>query len=130
MKPKLLLIAAFVFVTQSFAQNMMTPELLWKLKRISPVGLSDDGKQLIYSVTEYKVEEGKRETRTFVMPVKGGTAVEIKDYSDLISPKSVSPDKTKKIEVRKVQLENILGKDLYPTLQESNVYIYNDLDRS
>ncbi|MDD3458915.1 MAG: prolyl oligopeptidase family serine peptidase, partial [Weeksellaceae bacterium] len=128
MKPKLLLIAAFVFVTQSFAQNMMTPELLWKLKRISPVGLSDDGKQLIYSVTEYKVEEGKRETRTFVMPVKGGTAVEIKDYSDLISPKSVSPDKTKKIEVRKVQLENILGKDLYPTLQESNVYIYNDLD--
>lgn len=46
MKPKLLLIAAFVFVTQSFAQNMMTPELLWKLKRISPVGLSDDGKQI------------------------------------------------------------------------------------
>jgi len=128
MKSKLLLIAALAFVTQSFAQNMMTPELLWKLKRISPVGLTDDAKNLIYSVTEYQVEAGKKETKTYMMPVGGGEAVEIKDFSKILTDKSISADKTKKIEVKQVQLENILGKDLYPKMKESNVYVYNDLD--
>lgn len=128
MKSKLLLITALVFVTQSLAQNMMTPELLWKLKRISPVGLSDDGKNVIYSVTSYQVEEGKRETKTFMVSVNGGNPTEIKDYSNLITHKSISPDKTRKIEVKQVQLENILGKDMYPKMKESTVYIYNDLD--
>ncbi|MGB6094628.1 MAG: S9 family peptidase [Moheibacter sp.] len=128
MKSKLLLIAAFAFVTQSFAQNMMTPELLWKLKRISPVGLTDDAKNLIYSVTEYQVEAGKKETKTYMMPVGGGETVEIKDFSKILTDKSISADRTKKIEVKQVQLENILGKDMYPNLKESNVYVYNDLD--
>jgi len=128
MKSKLLLIAALAFVTQSFAQNMMTPELLWKLKRISPIGLTDDAKNLIYSVTEYQVEAGKKETKTYIMPVGGGEAVEIKDFSKILTDKSISADKTKKIEVKQVQLENILGKDLYPEMKESNVYVYNDLD--
>lgn len=128
MKSKLLLIAALAFVTQSFAQNMMTPELLWKLKRISPVGLTDDAKNLIYSVTEYQVEAGKKETKTYMMPVGGGETVEIKDFSKILTDKSISADRTKKIEVKQVQLENILGKDLYPNLKESNVYVYNDLD--
>lgn len=128
MKSKLLLIAALAFVTQSFAQNMMTPELLWKLKRISPVGLTDDAKNLIYSVTEYQVEAGKKETKTYMMPVGGGEAAEIKDFSKILTDKSISADKTKKIEVKQVQLENILGKDLYPNMKESNVYVYNDLD--
>lgn len=128
MKIKFLLIALFAIVNQSIAQNMMTPELLWKLKRISPVGISDDGKNLIYTVTAYQVEEGEKTTTIYSMPVGGGNAVEIKDYSALITDKSVSPDKTRKIEVKKVKLEKVLGKDLYPNLQESNVYIYNDLD--
>lgn len=128
MKLKFLLITAFVFVTQSFAQNMMTPELLWNLKRVNPIGLSDDGKNIIYSVTEYQVEEAKKETKTFIMPITGGTATEIKDYSKLITDKSISPDKTMKIEVKQVQLEKILGKDIFPNLKESNVYVYNDLD--
>lgn len=128
MKSKFLLITALVFVTQSFAQNMMTPELLWKLKRINPIGITDDGKNLIYSVTEYQAEAGKKETKTFMMPVGGGNATEIKDFSKLITDKSISPDKTRKIEVKQVQLEKVLGKDLYPNLKESNVYVYNDLD--
>src|SRR5690606_6580144 len=31
-------------------------------------------------------------------------------------------------DVEKVKLEKVLGKDLYPNLKESNVYVYNDLD--
>lgn len=111
----------------TFAQNMMTPELLWKLKRLSPVGISDDGKNIIYSVTEYEVEKGEKTTKKYTIPVNGGTAVEIQDYSDLVTDKSVSPDGTRKIEIEKVKIEKVLGKDHYPNLQESNVYIYNDL---
>lgn len=128
MKLKLALIIGLGFLTQSYSQNMMTPELLWKLKRISPVGITDDGKNLIYSVTEYKVEKGEKITKNYVLPVKGGTPKAIEDYSKLLTSKSYSPDKTKKIEVEKVKLVNTLGVDLYPKLTESNVYIYNDLD--
>lgn len=115
-------------MTQAFAQNMMTPELLWKLKRINPIGISDDGKNIVYSVTEYQVEKGEKTTKNYVIPVKGGNSKEIKNYSDLIASKSFSPDKSQKIEVEKVKVEKILGKDLYPKLTNSDVYIYNDLD--
>ena len=128
MKIKLLLSIFGLTITLANAQNMMTPELLWKLKRVSPVGISNDGKNLIYSVTEYQVEEGKKNTKNYMMPVSGGNPTEIQDFSDLIADKSVSPDKTRKIEVEKVKLEKVLGKDLYPNLKESNAYIFNDLD--
>jgi len=128
MKLKLLLLIGLAFIINSYAQNMMTPELLWKLKRLSPVGISDDGKNIIYSVTEYQVEEGKKTNRKYMMPVTGGNAVEIQDVSKVYTEKSVSPDKTRKIEVEKVKLEKVLGKDIYPNLKESNVYVYNDLD--
>ncbi len=128
MKSKLLLLIGLAFITNSYAQNMMTPELLWKLKRLSPVGISDDGKNIIYSLTEYQVEKGEKTTKKYTIPIKGGAPIEVENYSNLITDKSISPDKTRKIDVEKVKLEKVLGKDFYPNLQESNVYIYNDLD--
>ncbi|MEY4085244.1 MAG: hypothetical protein RL074_1031, partial [Bacteroidota bacterium] len=35
----------------AMAQNVMTPELLWKLGRISPLGISKDGKNIVYKVS-------------------------------------------------------------------------------
>jgi len=115
-------------IINTFAQDMMTPELLWKLKRLSPIGISDDGKNIIYSVTEYQVEKGEKTTKKYMIPVNGGNAVEMDDISAVYTDKSFSPDKTRKIDVEKVKLEKVMGKDLYPNLKESNVYVYNDLD--
>lgn len=128
MKSKFILFIGLAFITHSYAQNTMTPELLWKLKRLSPVGISDDGKSIIYSVTEYDVEAGTKTSKKYMLSVSGGNPVEIKDFSNLITEKAVSPDKTRKIEIEKVKLEKVMGKDLYPNLKESNVYVYNDLD--
>lgn len=128
MKSKLVLLALLAGFTFSYAQNMMTPELLWKLKRVSPVGLSDDGKNVIYSVTEYNVEEGSRTTKTYTVPVAGGSPQEITSYASIYTSKTISPDKKRKIEVEKVKLMNVLGVDFYPKLKNSDVYIYNDLD--
>lgn len=105
----------------------MTPELLWKVKRLSPVGISLDGKNIIYSVTEYEAETGKKSTKTYMIPVKGGQPTEISDYSGLVADKTVSPDKTRKIEIAQVKLDKVLGTDYYPHLKESTVQIYDDL---
>ena len=123
----LFILFCFGLTISTFAQNMMTPELLWKLKRLSPVGISDDGKNIVYTVTEYEVEKGEKTTKKYTIPVKGGNPEEIHEYSDLIKDKSISPDGTRKIDIEKVKVEKVLGKDHYPNLQESNVYIYNDL---
>lgn len=111
----------------TFAQNMMTPELLWKLNRLSPIGITLDGKNILYSVTQFDAEGGEKTTKTYSMPIKGGTAIEIKDYNHLVADRSVSPDKTRKIEIEKVKIDKVLGTDHYPNFKESNVMIYDDL---
>lgn len=123
----LFILFGFGLTISTFAQNMMTPELLWKLKRLSPVGISDDGKNIIYSVTEFQVETEERTTQHYRVPVQGGNPVEIQNPSEFITDKSVSPDGTRKIEVEKVKLDKVLGKDYYPEFENSNLYIYNDL---
>src|SRR5690606_17928460 len=128
MKIRLIILIGITFLTYTQAQQMMTPELLWKLKRVSPIGISEDGNQLIYSVTSYEVEAGEKTTKKYIMPVNGGNLTEIEDISTIYTDKSISPDKTRKIEVEKVKLEKVKGSDFYPDLKKSNVYIYNDLD--
>lgn len=121
------ILTAILFATFSQAQNMMTPELLWKLKRLSPVGISKDGKNIIFTTTEYKVVEGEKTSKKFSIPVNGGTPTEIQDFSNLISDKSVSPDGTRKIEISKVKIDKVLGSDYYPKMKNSDVKIYDDL---
>ena len=45
------------------AQNIMSPELLWKLGRISPLGISKDEKTIIYKVSTPSVEENKSNSK-------------------------------------------------------------------
>lgn len=123
----LFLLMGLGLTLSTFAQNTMTPELLWKLKRLSPAGISDDQKNILYSVTEYQVEEGKKTTKKYSIPIQGGLPVEMESFEGILTDKSISPDKTRKIEIEKVKIEKVLGKDYYPNLKESNVYIFNDL---
>lgn len=128
MKQRALILSIFLFITYTQAQQtMMTPELLWKIKRISPVGISKDGKNIIYSTTEYKVVEGEKINKKFSIPVAGGTPAEIQDYSNLVTDKSVSPDGTRKIEIESVKIDKVLGSDYYPQMKNSDVKIYDDL---
>lgn len=128
MKRFILFITLMGLSITTFAQNTMTPELLWKLKRLSPVGISDDGKNIIFSLTEYEAEADKKTKQHYTIPINGGEPVLIEDYAPIITDKAISPDKSKKIDIKKVKLDPLLGKDLYPNLQESNVYVFNDLD--
>lgn len=59
----------------NLGNEIMTPEKLWELGRVSAEGLSADGSQLIYGVSNYSFGENKSERNLYVVPVKGGAAV-------------------------------------------------------
>ena len=110
------------------AQKVMTPELLWKLGRLSPMGISMDGKSIVYKVTFPSVAENKSDSKYYSIPVSGGNATEISDYKTLLKDKNVSPDGTNLLYSEEVKIEKVHGKDFYPELDKSNAQVYNGLD--
>ncbi|MEY4011317.1 MAG: hypothetical protein RIT22_441 [Bacteroidota bacterium] len=112
----------------AMAQNVMTPELLWKLGRISPLGISKDGKNIVYKVSTPSVTENKSNSKIYTLPISGGTPTEIKDTKSVLADKNVSPDGKYIVYNEEVKIDNVHGKDFYPELQKSDVQIYNGLD--
>ena len=80
MKKLLILTLITMSVNGVVAQNFMSPELLWKLGRISPLGISKDEKNIIYKVSTPSVDENKSNSKYYSIPVNGGTAIEISEY--------------------------------------------------
>ena len=108
------------------AQDVMTPELLWKLGRISPLGISNDGKNIIYKVSTPSMEENKSNSEFYSIPIAGGNATSIKNYSDLIQDKNKHGEWT--LTNKEVKIDPTHGKDFYPELDKSEVQIFNALD--
>jgi dipeptidyl aminopeptidase/acylaminoacyl peptidase len=74
---KLILMAAVLLSQLSFAQNRITPELLWKLGRISEPQLSPDGKSVIYNVRTYDVAANKGQGDIYIIASGGGLAMKL-----------------------------------------------------
>ena len=110
------------------AQNKMTPELLWKLNRVSAVGLTTDSKWVVYGVTSFDIVTNKRTTNYYKVPTFGGEAFEIKDFKDIVADKNLSPTKKYKLSIEEVKVKNITGTDFYPNLPLSNVLVYDNLN--
>lgn len=64
----------------AYAQERFTPELLWKLGRISEIQVSPDSKTILYGVTWYNLSENKGNRDLFTMPVAGGEATRISNF--------------------------------------------------
>ncbi|MDR0224219.1 MAG: S9 family peptidase [Myroides odoratus] len=125
---KIVLFALSLACFNVFAQDVMTKELLWKLGRVSPVGISKDGKNLIYKVTHANVEENSFDSKTYQIPLTGGKPVAIESYKDLVSDATISPDGKHIVFDEAVKINNVLGKDLYPTMQKADAYVFDGLD--
>ena len=112
------------------AQQVLTPEGLWKLGRVSALGISKDGKSIVYKVATPSLDENKSNSKFYTIPVTGGTIVEIKETQtkDLLSDKNVSPDGKYILSNEEVKTEKVLGKDFYPELDKSEAQIYDSLD--
>lgn len=75
---KKLLFILFLIPTVGIAQEF-TPELLWKLGRLSGGTLSPDGKYILYGVSTYSVEDNKGTRDIFIIPVAGGAPKKLVD---------------------------------------------------
>lgn len=61
----------------AFSQEKLTAELLWKFGRVSDMQVSPDKKTVLYGVTYYNLEENKGNRDLYVIPVSGGTPVNL-----------------------------------------------------
>ena len=125
---KLLILTLITMSINAVAQNIMSPELLWKLGRLTSLGISKDEKNIIFKVSTPSVEENKSNSKYYSISVNGGIATEIDDYKSLLSDKNVSPDGKFTVYNEEVKIDKVHGKDFYPNLDKSNVQIYNGLD--
>jgi len=127
--PKFLLQSLLFFLSASLlAQNKMTPELLWKLGRVSGQGISHDGKYIVYSVSTPDLEVNKSSRKSFIIPVTGGEAKEINNPDSFLTFKNISPDGKYLISSKDVKIKKISGNDYYPDLTKSNAYIFDNLN--
>ncbi|MFN4123231.1 MAG: S9 family peptidase [Flavobacteriales bacterium] len=122
-----LLLFIFLLVFGAYAQNRMTPELLWKLGRLSAMGITRDGKSIIYSVSYPDVAENKSKKVLYSLPVAGGAASEIASADGLLNDRTLSPDGSMKLSFKKVKVNKVHGKDFYPELDKSNAQIWESL---
>ncbi len=112
----------------AFAQQNLTPEMLWKLGRISPLGISKDGKNVIYSVSNPNAAENKSNKTTYMLPIAGGNPVIVVGKDSLLATDRISPDGKYIISSEEVKVKPVYGSDFYPELPKSNVQIYDNLD--
>ena len=122
--PALLLLAP-LFV---LAQNRMTPDLLWKLGRVTGTGISKDGKYIVYSVNTPDWETNKSSKKSYIIPVNGGAPLEISKPDSLLADKNISPDGKYMLSNKEIKIKKISGKDYYPELTKSNAYIFDNLN--
>ncbi|WP_324718970.1 S9 family peptidase [Salinimicrobium sp. HB62] len=125
---RFLFLSFFLYISFSSTAQVMTPEKLWSLKRVSAVGLTSDGEKVIYQTRSYDVEENTGTSKTFIIPVKGGEAVQINNVDSIFSDGKTSASGKWRINPKEVKVEPVTGEDFYPDLEKSDVYIYDDLN--
>jgi hypothetical protein len=59
------------------AGGVMTPELMWKFRRLGSIALSPDGSTVLYTVTDIDLQSEARRTNIFRVPVSGGDPVQL-----------------------------------------------------
>lgn len=67
----------FFTLTLSFSQELLTPELLWKLNRISGGTLSPKGDYLLFSMRSFNVAENSGNTDLYVIKLASGELTQL-----------------------------------------------------
>lgn len=112
----------------SFSQDKMTPELLWKLGRVSGLGISKDGKYVVYTVATPDAESNKTSRKSYMIPVDGGSPVLVDKPDSLLIDKNISPDGKYSLTSKEIKVKKISGTDHHPDLAKSNAYIFDNLN--
>ena len=90
--PLTLAFALLLFPAVSPAQDVMTPERLWEIKRISSPAVSPDGQSFVYGVRTYDIGTNKGNTDLWLRPVAGGAPRRLTDLDGSESGAAWRPD--------------------------------------
>jgi dipeptidyl aminopeptidase/acylaminoacyl peptidase len=77
---------------KKLASDVMTPEVLWSFGRIGDPVVSPDGAKVLYSVTNYNIEENKSYRDLYIVPVDGGSPARITSTPEKESSAVWRPD--------------------------------------
>jgi dipeptidyl aminopeptidase/acylaminoacyl peptidase len=113
---------------ENHASKRITPEDLWQLKRVSPIGLNQTNTHVFYRVTIPNIESNGFDSKVYKVSVKGGPSQLVENYQGLVVDKNISPDGTKKLFHDSVKIHSVLGTDRYEHLSSSDAYVFDDLD--
>ena len=125
---KITLLLAFLCAGFLYAQKTMTPELLWQVKKVSPIGISEDGNTLFYKVSTPNMTENSFDSKYYKMPVSGGNFTEISKEEAKVADKNLSPTGQFLLINKAVHVNDVAGKDIYKDLPKSDAYVYTSLD--
>ncbi|WP_179315786.1 S9 family peptidase [Winogradskyella undariae] len=128
MKNIVLIITLMLSSSLVTAQKTMTPELLWKVERLSVMGLNEDASTIFFAIKTPNIETNGYDSKYYKMSVAGGDATEITKEEVTVIDKNISPDGTYQLFNKEVAIEAIKGKDVYKDLEAAEVYIFSDLD--
>lgn len=93
MKKGFISLAIVAFSLAAFAQSeVLTPEKLWQLGRVSLDAVSPDGQNAVYGVTYYNVEANKGNRDLYIVPVAGGTSKKITAFDGGENSAQFTPD--------------------------------------
>lgn len=70
----------------ALTQEVMTPERLWQLRRISAPVVSPSGQDVVFTITEYDVPENRGRTDLYILPVAGGEPRRLTDIGRVSGP--------------------------------------------
>ncbi len=125
---KNIIILFLLYGVGSYAQKQMISERLLKLYKVTGLGLSKDKKYVVYNLGMPNMEENTIKSKLFMIPLAGGTAIEVNLLDSVLYNDRISPDGKYIISARSIKVKNIYGSDFYPELNKSNVHIYESLN--
>jgi len=80
MKRVIIFLILSVIIISAKSQGVLTPELLWKLGRVSDAQLSPDGKQILFGITYYDLKENKGNRDLYTISINGGNPIKVTDF--------------------------------------------------
>ncbi|MCU7694331.1 S9 family peptidase [Haoranjiania flava] len=119
---------AMVISMSAGAQTKFTPEILWKLGRVSGLGLSKDKRYVLYEVSLPDMQDNKINKKTYRIFINGGTPEEVTDKFEFMANDRISPNGHFILSSEEVRLENVMGKDRYEDLDKTTGQVYTSLN--
>lgn len=109
------------------AQNILSPEKLWEIKRLSALGISKDKTALVYSVGIPNMQENTINKKFYLLNLKTQQVTEIQKPEEYLNDDKISSDGKYKLSTEEIKMQQVFGKDLYPDLDKSNAMEFNDI---